>query len=321
MPALFISLMTFLLTTALVYAAAEAWARPGRRLHVRLGAVVGPGAERPNTEQTLGLSGERPDALPTVTGWLGGSAWERRLRLAMIRADLRLRPAEWLTACAVSAAGLSLAGLLLSHSALFGLLLGGLGLTGPLLILQIRQDARQRKFEAQTPDMLLLLTASLRAGHSFSQAMALVASEMPPPTCTEFAWASGETALGAPLETALGRMLARVPSPDLDLIVTAILIQLPLGGNLAEVLAVIAETIRERVRVQGEVRTLTAEGRLSALVLIVLAPALALLLHARNPAYFQPLLETALGRGLLAEAVLGQIVGGLLVRAMVRLDV
>ncbi len=120
---------------------------------------------------------------------------------------------------------------------------------------------------------------------------------------------------------ALGRMVERVQSPDLDLIVTAILIQLPIGGNLAEVLDAIAETIRERVRMQGEVQTLTAEGRLSAIVLIVLAPALALLLHLRNPAYFQPLLETLSGRWMIGGAIAGQILGGLIINRMVTLDV
>ena len=239
----------------------------------------------------------------------------------MVRADLRLRPAEWVILCAVSTAGAGQIALLATHSPVNGLALSVIGLAAPLLILKGRQEARLRRFETQTPDMLMLLTSSLRAGHSFAQSMEMVASEMPSPVCEEFAWASGEANLGVPLEIALGRMLERVPSSDLDLIVTAILIQLPLGGNLAEVLDAIADTISERVRVQGEVRTLTAEGRLSALILIVLAPALAVLLHLRNPAYFQPLLESPLGRGMIAEAVIGQIVGGLVVKYLVAVDV
>lgn len=322
MNAVLISSLTFLLTAALVYAAAEARTRQARRVQGRLDRITGSFRVLPSADaDTSGLPGLRPDALPTITGWLDGSALEKRLRRAMIRADLRLRPAEWLIVCAVSAVSACLLGLLATHSALTGLMLGILGLAAPLLVLNARQDARQRKFSEQTPDMLMLMTASLRAGHSFSQAMELVAAEMPPPLASEFAWASGEAKLGVPLEIALGRMIERVPSPDLDLIVTAILIQIPLGGNLAEVLEAIADTIRERVRVQGEVRTLTAEGRLSALVLIVLAPALALLLHLRNPAYFQPLIETTLGRSLIAEALLGQIVGGLIVKTMAALDI
>ena len=317
----FVGLLSFLLTTVLVFTLAEIWTRRRRALRNRLDQISG-GSQKPLPLPDAGKvpPGPRPDTLPTVTRWLSGSESERRLRRAMIRANFRMRPAEWVILCAVSVAVFSLLGLLLTHSVLSSLVFGLLGLAVPLAIQSRRQEARQRKFEEQTPDMLLLLTASLRAGHSFGQAMEMVASEMPPPMAAEFAWAAGEAKLGVPLETALGRMLERVPSPDLDLIVTAILIQLPLGGNLAEILAAIADTIRERVRVQGEVRTLTAEGRLSALILIVLAPILVFSLHLRNPDYFQPLLETALGRSLIGEAIAGQIIGAFLIQKMVDLD-
>ena len=314
-------LLSFLLTTALVFTLTETWTRRGSALRRRLGQISG-GSQTPLPLADAGElpPGPRPDTLPTVTRWLSGSESERRLRRAMIRADFRIRPAEWVILCAVSVISFSLLGLLFTHSVLTGLVFALIGLGVPLTIQSRRQEARQRKFEEQTPDMLQLLTASLRAGHSFASAMEMVAAEMPPPMASEFAWAAGEAKLGVPLETALGRMLERVPSPDLDLIVTAILIQLPLGGNLAEILAAIADTIRERVRVQGEVRTLTAEGRLSALVLIILAPILVFFLHLRNPDYFQPLLETPLGRSLIIEAVVGQIIGAFLIRKMVDLD-
>ncbi|MGI4790744.1 MAG: type II secretion system F family protein [Janthinobacterium lividum] len=191
----------------------------------------------------------------------------------------------------------------------------------PWFILSARRQIRRRHFDLQLPDALMLLTSALRAGYSFPQAMQTVAEELPPPLASEFTWASGEVRLGVPLEMALGRVVARVQSPDLDLVVTAILIQLPLGGNLAEVLDAIAETIRERVRVAGEVQTLTAEGRLSAGILIVLAPALALALYLRSPEYFQPLLESPFGHILIFGAIFGQITGGLIIRRMVALDV
>ena len=265
--------------------------------------------------------GLRPDLLPTLTRWLGQQEFEPRLRLLMLQADLRLRPAEWMAGCAgASLLGLML-GLLAWHSLLAAVLLAALGAGLLQMVLQSRRQTRLRRFETQLPDALMLLTSALRAGYSFSSAMQTVADELPPPLAAEFAWASGEEKLGVPLETALDRVLTRVPSPDLDLVVTAILIQLPLGGNLAEVLDAIAETIRERVRVTGEVQTLTAEGRLSAGILIVLAPALAALLFLRSPDYFSPLLQSPFGHLLIGSAIAGQIVGGLLIRHMVRLDV
>jgi len=311
--------LSFGLTAGLVYAIGEARARSARRLRDRLDRITGRFQFTPSPASDT-RDAPRPDVLPTVTRWLGGGNFEKRLRLAMLRADLRLRPAEWVAVCAASSIAAGTLGLTATRHTLAGLVLSLLGLLVPLLVLQSRQASRLRRFDAQLPDALMLLTASLRAGHSFSQAMQTVAAELPLPLAAEFAWASGEAALGVPLETALSRMTGRVPSPDLDLVVTAILIQLPLGGNLAEVLDAIADTIRERVRLAGEVRTLTAEGSLSAVILIVLAPALALLLSLRDPAYFRPLLDNPTGHELIGGAILGQIVGGLVIHRMVSLD-
>ncbi len=320
MNSLLIIALSFGLTSGLVYTVTEARSRSARRLRDRLDRITGRFQFVPSPE-SVSSGMPRPDALPTLTRWLGRTEFEKRLRLAMLRADLRLRPAEWAALCAASSLLAALLGLVAAHRPLAGFVLGLLGLAVPLLVLQSRQAARLRRFDAQLPDALMLLTASLRAGHSFSQAMQTVAAELPPPLAAEFAWASGETALGVPLDLALSRMTERVPSPDLDLVVTAILIQLPLGGNLAEVLDAIADTIRERVRLAGEVRTLTAEGKLSAVVLIILAPALALVLYLRSPDYFQPLLDNPTGHWLIGGAILGQIVGGLLINRMVALDV
>ena len=313
--------LSFVLVGGLAYALIEARAQAGRQMEERLGRITGRYTAAPSPHGAKTEAGLRPDVLPTITRWLSRSEREPRLRLLMLQADLRLRPAEWIALCASLTLAGFLLGLLMTHSLMSALLLGSLGVAVPQVVLHTRREARRRRFDTQLPDALMLLTSALRAGYSFPQAIRTVAEELPPPLALEFAWASGEVQLGVPLETALGRVAARVQSPDLDLVLTAVLIQLPLGGNLAEVLDAIAETIRERVRVAGEVQTLTAEGRLSAGILIVLAPALAFALHARNPDYFQPLLESPLGHVLIAVSLCGQIVGGLIIRRMVRLDV
>jgi len=318
-------ILSFVLAAGLVYALTEARARSARQTKDRLDRITGrfaaPSPEAPPASELHSETALRPDALPTVTRWLSRSDWGPRLRLLMLQADLRLRPAEWIALCLGSMLASFLLGLLAAHGLLSGLLLGAVGLAVPQVVLQTRRDARRRRFNTQLPDALMLLTSALRAGYSFSQAVQTVAEELPPPLALEFRWVSGEVSLGVPLDVALGRVAARVQSPDLELVITAILIQLPLGGNLAEVLDAIAETIRERVRIAGEVQTLTAEGRLSAGLLIILAPALALALFLRNPSYFQPLLDSQTGHILIAGAVIGQIVGGLIIKRMVALDV
>ncbi len=183
------------------------------------------------------------------------------------------------------------------------------------------RDARRRRFDTQIPDTLLLIVAALRAGHSPARAVQMVAEEMPPPMADEFAVALGEIRLGLPAATALARVSGRVRSPDWDLVVTAVTTQLQTGGNLAEILERISGTIRERVRVQGEIAALTAEGRLSALILVLLPPLLALLLLVRDPHYFQPLTGSPLGRLLIAGAVAGQGLGTLIVRGMLAVEV
>ena len=316
MNTLLIASLSFVCASGLVYALSQARRRSA--MQSRLERIAGRVASPPAARVERGL---RPDSLPTVTRWLNQQEFEPRLRLAMLQADLRLRPAEWIALRVGSALVCFLLGLFAAHGVLAAVLLAVLGTVVPPLVLSTRRQARRRRFDMQLPDALLLLSSALRAGYSFSMAMQTVAEELPPPLAVEFAWASGEVKLGVPLDIALGRVLARTQSADLDLVVTAILIQLPLGGNLAEVLDAIAETIRERVRITGEVQSLTAEGRLSAGILMVLAPVLALLLSLRSPDYFQPLLQSPFGHLLIGGAICGQIIGGLLIRRMVTLDV
>ena len=185
---------------------------------------------------------------------------------------------------------------------------------------RIRQSTRQRQFNAQIPDALRLIAAALRAGHSPARAIQMLAEEMPPPASDEFSLTMSEIGLGMPTSVALARMSARVRCPDWDLVAAAVTTQMQTGGNLAELLERIAETVRERVRVQGEIRTLTAEGRLSAVILIALPPLLACALMLRDPLYFQPLLSCPLGHELIAGAMAGQALGTLTLRRMLTLE-
>ncbi len=214
------------------------------------------------------------------TGWWEGIAQ------SLSQADLRLRPAEYI--------GLRLVALLLGGvmgfafgggNALFLLLGIVLGWMAPGFYVSIRRSRRLSQFNDQLPDMLNLMVNSLRAGYSTQQAMEAVSRELPPPISTEFRRVTQELQIGIPMEWALENLLRRVPSDDLDLVVTAILIQREVGGNLAEVLETISETIRERVRVQGEIRTLTAQVRLSGTIISLIPFALFLIIYRIAPDY------------------------------------
>jgi tight adherence protein B len=214
-----------------------------------------------------------------------------RLATDLARADLKMKPAEfilaWIASPFVFAAAAFALGFIFSGLqnpvALAGFFLFGVWF--PRLYLKRRQAKRLRAFATQLPDTITLLANSLRAGSSFLQGMELVTREARPPISEEFERVVREMQLGVALQPALNNLVRRVASEDLELMVTAIQIQSQVGGNLATVLDAIAFTIRERVRIQGEIQTLTAMQRYSGYVITLLPVGLAGILFLISPQY------------------------------------
>jgi tight adherence protein B len=152
-----------------------------------------------------------------------------------------------------------------------------------------QQKRRLNKFNDQLSDMLNLMVNGLRAGYSTMQAMEAISKELPSPISDEFRRVVQEMQIGIPMEAALENLLRRIPSDDLDFVVTAINVQREVGGNLAEILDVISFTIRERVRIKGEINTLTAQGRYSGYVISLLPIGLTLILFCLNKSYISRL--------------------------------
>ena len=214
-----------------------------------------------------------------------------RLEEKLAQADMPLRPAEYLGL----QAGLGLIGFLLGfyllhywHSAL---LLGLGGVLAPMIVRRIKEGQRKAKFSRQLASGLMLLVSSLRSGYGFVKGLELVAAEMDDPISKELKRALREIQLGSSVEQALLGMSKRVENHDLEIVVCAYLIQRDVGGNLTELMERVAETIRERFRIRGDIRTLTAQGRLSGVVVSLLPFVLGFLITLVNPAYFQPVLE------------------------------
>jgi tight adherence protein B len=222
-----------------------------------------------------------------------------RLSTDLARADLKLRPAEFAAAWIVTPfvfVGIGfLLSILLQNEALRNpvalALLFLLGAFAPRFYLRYRQGKRLKTFSEQLPDTITLLANSLRAGSSFLQGVELVSREARPPISEEFERVVREMNLGVALQPALNNLVRRVASEDLELMVTAINIQSQVGGNLATVLDSIAFTIRERVRIQGEIRTLTAMQRYSGYVITLLPVGLGLILFVISPTYFGRMFE------------------------------
>jgi tight adherence protein B len=213
------------------------------------------------------------------------------------RADLRLKPSEYIVIWIATTLGVPLAMLMLSvvlptlGNPLF-LIVGALiGFMLPRFWLGRRKSGRLKSFNKQLPDTITLIANALRAGSSFLQAVELVVRESRPPISTEFGRVIREVNLGLSFEVALENMVRRVRSDDLELMATAISIQHTVGGNLAEILDSIAFTIRERVRIQGEIQTLTAQQRLSGYVVGFLPIALAGFLFVAAPGFMAPMFD------------------------------
>lgn len=221
---------------------------------------------------------------------VGGRSSSQDTRDALARADLRMTVGEWLLVRLASAAAFSLVGLFMGRFSLgvaiaLGIITAGVGWMVPHLYLNMRAGRRQKAFNGQLGDTISLMANSLRAGYSLLQTMDLVAKEAPQPIGGEFRRVVREVGLGISPQQALDNLHRRVPSEDLDLLITAIKIQSEVGGNLGEILDIIGETIRERVRIKGEIQTLTAQQSISAYVLSGLPIFLGTALFLMNPGY------------------------------------
>lgn len=184
----------------------------------------------------------------------------------------------------------------------------------PVLYVARRKAKRQSDFDMQLPDALQLIVNSLRAGFSFNKAMEVAAHASTPPISSDFSGALREVSLGMSIEDALQAMARRAQSPEFDIVVSAYLIQREVGGNLAVIMEKVADTVRQRLRMRGELSVLTAQGRISGYVVGVLPVAVFGIVMVASPGYLDPLINTSLGRGALAFAVFWQILGVFMIK-------
>ena len=189
------------------------------------------------------------------------------------------------------------------------------------MLLQMKIRKRRKDFVNQLGDMLSMVASALRAGFSFVQAVEIVSKEMAAPMSVEVSKLIREINVGVPMETALEDINRRVECPEFELITTAVLIQRQVGGNLAQILDNISDTINERIRMKREVLALTAQGRMSAVVLALLPIALAAFLFSMHHDYFDPLLAAPMGKIAIGIALLMELLGYLVIKKIVDIDV
>jgi len=249
----------------------------------------------------------------------------------LAQADLPLRPMEFIVVrLALGTLGFLVGYYLLGylHS---GLILTLLGWLAPMVFIKLQHQRRRAKFARQLADALMLLVSSLRSGYSFLKGLELVASEMDDPISKELKRVLREVQLGSTVDQALMSLAERVANPDLEIVVSAYLVQRDVGGNLTELMEKVAETIRERLRIQADVHVLTAQGRLAGVVVAMIPFAIFGIILLTNPSYFAVLLEppllnllglsVPLGVAMMGMAVIFQIIGAYAIYRIVSIKV
>ncbi len=198
---------------------------------------------------------------------------------------------------------------------------GAMAAVIPLLMVLARKRKRLARIEAQLPDALDLMSRALRAGHAFPSAVSMVGDEMADPVAGEFRIVFDEVNYGIPMPDALKNLSTRVPSTDVSYFVVAVLIQRETGGNLTELLGNIAAIVRERLKLFGQIRTFSAEGRLSAWILCLLPVGLVLVLQVINPHYMEVLWTDPFGRQMMMIMALFMVLGVFWMRKIIRIRV
>ena len=238
----------------------------------------------------------------------------------LILADIMMKPEEftliWIVLTFVPAGLAALFRLGLMPSAT----LAAIGAFIPIIFIKIKKDKRRKAFEAQLGDTLIMMCNGLRSGFSFNQVMENVANDMPPPIGIEFGRVCNEIRYGATMEEALNNMCDRVKSADLMLVVSAVLIQRTTGGNLSEMLSTISHTIRERIKIKGEINSITAQGRMSGLIIGALPIGIAAVLMVVNPDYMSTFFTTKIRKIMLVVSVVMEVIGFFAIRKVVTID-
>jgi tight adherence protein B len=292
-------------------------ARTGLWVRSRLDPHLGQVRRQTKTQKKRGRRELRHRLVAATEHTLANVKQFRALTRLLEQADLPLRGAELVWICLGTAilAGL-FAAVLFASSFLTLVFLAG-GALIPIGVVKFKAGTRIKTFDNQLPDLLITVSASLKAGHSFRHALQAVVDDAAEPAASEFGRVLSETQLGRPMDEALDEMSERVGSKNLGFVVTAVTIQRQVGGSLAGLFDMIAETVRQRQQFARRIRGLTAMGRMSAYVLIGLPFFIAAAITALNPAYMAPLYNTATGHDLILVGLVMMTIGSLILKKIV----
>ena len=249
--------------------------------------------------------------------------YKKKMQIELSRAHLLLKPEEFMTLSLILFSVFAVIILLIKGVGMWPLALiaGTVGWFLPILAVKSKVKKRIKLLNEQLGDAIMMISNSMKAGFSFFQAINIVSEEMTGPISEEFTLMKKEVNLGLTTEKALENMASRVSSEDLELVITAVMIQRQVGGNLAEVLDNITSTIRDRVKIKGEIKTLTAQGKMSGMVISLLPAVLCGIIYLINPRQMSLLFTRPLGLVMVGIAVFMELTGIILIRKVVKIDI
>jgi tight adherence protein B len=237
------------------------------------------------------------------------------------QAGMRWAPARLVHTCLLGFMGGFILGWLLTSSIIVAAIGGGVVFIATILFIMRKRKGRLHRFEEIFPDALEFVSRSMRAGHAFSVSLEMIHREFQEPVAGEFRRTFEESNLGLPIEIALQKLATRVPSLDVHFFVSAVLLQKRTGGNLAEILDKLAYVIRERFKLRGRIRAVSAHGKMTATALSAIPAAVAVLMFYTNPDYVKFFFKDDTGNIMLGSAVFLQMVGYLIMKKIVNIEV
>jgi tight adherence protein B len=291
-----------------------------RLLRERLSTVQKTAEREPSQELAL-LRDEVLSKIPALDNLLRRSSKISSLQTLLEQADVKSRAGNVLLLCLVSGAALGLIVLLFSgfpQFAWLGLILGGFL---PYSYANYKRSKRFQKFEELFPEAIDTLARAVRAGHAFTTALELIASELGEPVASEFRKLFEEQKFGLPVRDALMNLTERVPLVDVKFFVTAVMLQRETGGNLAEILDNLSYVIRERFKIMRQVRVHTAQGRMTMMLLMGLPPIIVITMQAMNPTFIKPLFDDPIGHLLIVVGITLQTIGYFVIRKIIQIQV
>ncbi len=284
-------------------------------------ATVDKAPEREPDEELALLRDEQLSKIPALDTLLRRSARVSAIQEALTQAGMKFRAGNFLMLCALCGTLAGLAAILYTKNPAIGWAALVIGAVLPYSLVSYRRQKRFEKFEELFPEAIDTLARAVRAGHAFTTALEMISNETAEPLASEFRKLYEEQKFGMPVRDALMNLTERVPLVDIKFFVTAVMLQRETGGNLAEILDNLSYVIRERFKIQRQVRVHTAQGRLTMALLMAMPPAVVAILAVFSPDFVKPLFYDPIGHALLVASIALQTVGYFVIRKIIKIQV